>query len=333
MKFGILLTSIYDARVDARQQVREHEDLVRTAEALGFSLMVAGQHFLGSELRYFQPIPWLTHMGQVAPTMECATGIILLSMVNPVEVAESMATLDVLTGGRAIFGAGLGYSPHEFDAFGVESGTRVARFEEGVRIARAMWTEPEVTVEGRFTTVRGARPSVRPVREGGIPIWVGGQAEGAVRRAARLGDAWYTPPFPSHSELATLRRLFLDTREEAGMPPEHAFPVRREVMFGADRQAAAEAAVERYRARYETYRAWGLSGANTPIDGGTLRTDIDEHFLLGAPEDVAEQLTRLQEDLGMTHFVYKPHWPGLSHRDAMAQLELFGTRVIPAVTR
>ncbi|GAA3759041.1 hypothetical protein GCM10022225_50620 [Plantactinospora mayteni] len=334
MKFGILLTSVYDASVDARVQRAEHEDLVRTSEQLGFDLMVCGQHFLGSELRYFQPVPWLTHMAQVAPSMEVATGIVLLSMVNPVDIAEQMATLDVLTDGRAIFGAGLGYSGHEFDAFGVEPGTRVARFEESLSLVKQLWSGAEVDFSGKFTSVHGARPSVRPIREGGIPVWVGGQAAGAVKRAARMGDAWYSPPFPTHTELAGLRRLFLDTRAAHGLSLDGDFPLRREVLLAPDRVAGMDAALERYRARYETYQKWGLSGENTPIESGErLRADIMDRFILGSAAEVADGLAKLAEDLGMTHFVYKPHWPGLPHREAMKQLEEFGTKVVAELTR
>lgn len=329
MHFGILLTSVHDATVDARVQRREHEELVRTAEQLGFDLMVCGQHFLGSELRYFQPVPWLTHMAQVAPTLRAATGIILLSMVNPVDIAEQMATLDVLTDGRAIFGAGLGYSGHEFDAFGVEPGTRVARFEESLELVRALWSGETVDYEGRFHSVRDARPAVRPLQPGGPPVWIGGQAAGAVKRAALRGDAWYAPPFPSHTELASLRRLFLDTREAAGLPTDGDFPLRRELLIAPSKAAGTEAALERFRARYETYRKWGLAGENTPMDAGALRANIEEQFILGSPAECAEELGRLRDELGMTHFVYKAHWPGLPHREAMAQLEEFGTKVLP----
>jgi hypothetical protein len=91
-----------------------------------------------------------------------------------------------------------------------------------------------------------------------------------------------------------------------------------------------EAALDRYRARYETYKKWGLSGENTPVgDGSELRANIDEQFILGSASECAAELARLRDQLGMTHFVYKPHWPGLPHRDAMAQLEEFGTTVIP----
>ena len=82
MKFGILLTSVWDASVDARVQRGQHEDLVRTAEELGFDLMVCGQHFLGSELRYFQPVPWLAHMSQVAPKLELGFAELLRNILH-----------------------------------------------------------------------------------------------------------------------------------------------------------------------------------------------------------------------------------------------------------
>jgi alkanesulfonate monooxygenase SsuD/methylene tetrahydromethanopterin reductase-like flavin-dependent oxidoreductase (luciferase family) len=171
---------------------------------------------------------------------------------------------------------------------------------------------------------------VLPLQKGGPPVWVGGQAAGAVKRAARMGDAWYAPPFPSHTELGQLRRLFLDTREELGFSTDGDFPLRRELLIAPSREAGMEAALDRYRARYETYKKWGLSGENTPVgDGSELRANIDEQFILGSAADCAAELARLRDEQGMTHFVYKPHWPGLAHRDAMAQLVEFGTKVVP----
>jgi alkanesulfonate monooxygenase SsuD/methylene tetrahydromethanopterin reductase-like flavin-dependent oxidoreductase (luciferase family) len=333
MRFGILLTSVYDASIDPRRQRREHEELVQTAEQLGFNLMVCGQHYLGSELRYFQPVPWLTHMAQLAPSLQAATGIVLLPMVNPVDIAEQMSTLDVLTDGRAIFGVGLGYSAHEFEAFGVKAGTRVARFSESLALVRALWSGNQVDFEGRFFSVHGARPSVRPLQPGGPPVWIGGQAAGAVTRAARLADAWYSPPFPTHDELAALRQLFLRTREEHGLSTTGDFPLRRELLIASSREAATEEALVRYRARYETYRKWGLSGENTPVEqpGDAIRDDIADRFILGTARECADRLSALGSELGMTHFIYKAHWPGLPHREAMTQLEEFGTKVVPEV--
>jgi alkanesulfonate monooxygenase SsuD/methylene tetrahydromethanopterin reductase-like flavin-dependent oxidoreductase (luciferase family) len=331
MRFGILLTSIYDASVEPGRQRTEHEDLVRAAEQLGFGMMVAGQHFLGSDLRYYQPVPWLTHLSAFAPTMRTATGIVLLSMVNPIDIAEQISTLDVLTGGRAVFGVGLGYSPHEFDAFGVAKGTKVRRFEEALTLIRALWSGETVDFEGEFTSVSGARPSVLPLQTGGPPIWLGGQASAAVKRAARMANAWYAPPFPNHQELTDLRRLFLETRAQAGLAIDGDFPVRRELVIAATREQARKQAAVRYRARYKTYLKWGLSGENTPkqLSGAELEADIESRFILGSPEQCAEQLGEMADEIGMTDFIYKPHWPGLSHNAAMEQLELFGTKLVP----
>jgi alkanesulfonate monooxygenase SsuD/methylene tetrahydromethanopterin reductase-like flavin-dependent oxidoreductase (luciferase family) len=152
-----------------------------------------------------------------------------------------------------------------------------------------------------------------------------------VKRAAVQGDAWYAPPFPTHDQLHEMHRLFTQTRVEAGLAAPAEFPVRRELLIADSREQAVEAALVRYRARYETYRKWGLNGQNTPVakSGSELRSDIDQHFILGSPQQCAAELHKLGDEIGMTHFVYKPHWPGLAHAEAMRQLDRFGSEVVP----
>ena len=119
-------------------------------------------------------------------------------------------------------------------------------------------------------------------------------------------------------------------RAKSGRPLDGAFPVRRELLIAGSKQAGFEAALARYRARYEVYRKWGLSGENTPMQSGDeLRADIEDRFILGSPAECVDALAGLEADLGMTDFVFKPHWPGLPHREAMEQLETFGTDVVP----
>jgi alkanesulfonate monooxygenase SsuD/methylene tetrahydromethanopterin reductase-like flavin-dependent oxidoreductase (luciferase family) len=329
LTFGILPTPIYGAETPYRQQLAEHRELVSTAEQLGFGAMVCGQHFLGSELRYYQPVPYLIYLSQSAPTMTAVTGIMLLSMTNPVEVAEQFATLDAVTNGRSVFGVGLGYSEREFRALGADSRTKVARFEKGLELIKALWSGDEVNYDDGFWTVEGIRPAVLPAQRPRPPIWVGGQSEAAVRRAARVGDAWYAPPFPSHDGLASLRKVFLAEREATGQQADGAFPLRRELLIARTRSEAAEQARQRSRLRYRTYQTWGLSGENTPAAQAPDAIDVESQFILGSPDECAERLAALRDDLGMTHFMFKPHWPGLPHREAMAQLEWFGTAVLP----
>ena len=139
MQFGILATPIWGRDDDPAIQLANHRELVELAYQVGFNQVVAGQHFIGTDLRYYQPVPYLTHLSQYAPEMEMVIGIILLSLVNPIETAEQVATLDAITGGRAILGVGLGYADHEFKAFGIPKESRVRRFEEGLELIKSLW--------------------------------------------------------------------------------------------------------------------------------------------------------------------------------------------------
>jgi alkanesulfonate monooxygenase SsuD/methylene tetrahydromethanopterin reductase-like flavin-dependent oxidoreductase (luciferase family) len=256
----------------------------------------------------------------------------LLSMVNPVELAESIATLDALTEGKCIFGVGLGYSDREFQAFGVDPKLKIARFDEGLRLIKELWSGEEVNFTGRFWRSEGVTPAVVPVQRPRPPIWVGGQSEPAVRRAARVGDAWYAPPFPSHDGLAELRKIFLEERETLGLSLDGAFPLRRELLIASTRAEAITQARERSSLRYRTYQKWGLSGENTAAAANPDAIDVESQFILGSSAECVDRLGALRDELGMTQFMFKAHWPGLAHRDAMKQLELFGTEVIPAFT-
>jgi alkanesulfonate monooxygenase SsuD/methylene tetrahydromethanopterin reductase-like flavin-dependent oxidoreductase (luciferase family) len=327
LRFGILPTPIYGAETPYRQHLDEARELVQTCEQLGFSLMSCGQHYVGTELRYYQPVPYLAWLGQQAPTMQVLTGIMLLSMNHPVDLAEQIATLDVVTDGRAVFGAALGYSDREFRALGVDPKTKIKRFEQGLALIRELWSGKPVTSSSPWWQVDDVLPAVLPAQPGGPPVWIGGQSEPAIRRAARLGDAWYAPPFPSHQGLADLRTIYLRVREEHGLSTDGEFPVRRELIVADTRAEAERLARERSALRYQTYKSWGLSGQHTPTEAPEI--DVEQQFILGSPAECVDQLGRLQQDLGMTLFLFKAHWQGLPHRDAMQQVERFGTEVIP----
>ena len=108
--------------------------------------------------------------------------------------------------------------------------------------------------------------------------------------------------------------------------------VRQEGGTGGARGEARRLAAERSRARYSTYLKWGLGGdldQDNKGFGSQADDDIDSRFLLGTGEDIAEQLNNLRVDLGMSHFMFKPQWLGMPHAEAMRQMELFGTEVIP----
>jgi alkanesulfonate monooxygenase SsuD/methylene tetrahydromethanopterin reductase-like flavin-dependent oxidoreductase (luciferase family) len=294
-----------------------------------------GQHFLGSQLRFYQPVPYLAHLAHFAPGARMATGIALLSLINPVEAAEQIATLDVVTRGRAVFGVGLGYSDAEFAAFGIDRRTRVGRFTEAVELIRQLWSGHIVEFSGRHFELHGAQPSVLPLQRPAPPIWLGGQSEKAVRRAARVADAWYAAPFVRRRDLGSLRRAYLDERVKHDLPLDGEFPLRRDIVIASTVERARQLAFDRSRQRYETYRQWGLDSttATQPTtDFARLdMAEIDERFILGPPGRCIEQIHELKDSAGMTELDIKVHWPGTTHREAMDQLEVFAAEVMPFV--
>ena len=326
MKFGLLLTSIHDRTVPPRQQIAEHRELISLAVEAGMDLVVAGQHFVAPNLRYLQPVPYLASVAAQFPSVRIATGIILLPLNHPVRVAEEAATLDVITNGRMILGLGGGYLQDEFDAFGIERSSRVARMEEGLPLIRELWTGSSVTTNTGYFQLDDISISTIPVQEPKLPIWLGAQSEPAVRRAARLADAWYVPPFPTHRELIDLYRIYLEERATHPGLSSTSIPVRREVYL-AETSAEAMAAVSQGAAsRYGTYTDWGQELGSPGLTGSDW---LDSRFLIGNPETVIEGLNTLTEHVEHSDFIYKPQWPGQDHKISMNQLEKFGTDIIP----
>ncbi len=330
LRYGMQLTSVYTAQDPPDVHVAEHEELVRRAEALGFDFIGVGQHFLTPELRYLQPIPYLAHMGAVAPSLRLATFILLLPLHNPIDIAEQMATLDVISGGKSIMGVGLGYADHEFKAFGVNREDRVARFEESLEVIRAMWSGAGGSHKGAHFVIDDLLASTVPIQRPGPPVWSAGQTQVAVRRAARLADAWCVPPFITHEQLVEFAAIFAEERERGGLPPATEFPVRRELVIADTYEEALRGAAQRSESRMGTYVKWGMdkdyrSGDITDVDTDNLK----QRFVLGTPQDCAAQIDELRQKVGMTHFVLKPQWPGLPQNEALDQLDRFGEQVAP----
>jgi alkanesulfonate monooxygenase SsuD/methylene tetrahydromethanopterin reductase-like flavin-dependent oxidoreductase (luciferase family) len=265
--------------------------------------------------------------------MRVATAILLMPLLHPVQVAEEMATLDAVTGGRAICGVGLGYTDKEFELFKVDRRDRVRRTEEAVELIRALWSGAPIDHHGEFFDVTSDASVVLPVQRPGIPIWMGGGAEASARRAARLGDCFYPPPFVTHAELHRLFAVHDTERLALGRGPAATVPVRRD-LYIADSPAEAAARIEPFvNGRTRTYIEWGL-GKETEKSAILHEDAVDElngRLLLGTPQQIADQLNALRADIGMTDFVLRLQWPGMEQAEVLEQLRLFGSQVLPLV--
>jgi alkanesulfonate monooxygenase SsuD/methylene tetrahydromethanopterin reductase-like flavin-dependent oxidoreductase (luciferase family) len=325
VRFGLFVSAQYPAEDDPAARLAEHLEQVRFLRDAGFHSVFAGQHFLPAPFQMLQPIPLLARLAAETGDMRVGAGILLLPLLNPVEVAEQAATLDVVTGGRFVLGVGLGYRAEENAALGVPE-RRVRVFREKLDVVRRLLEGEEVTAEGHGYRLERARLAPRPVQSPRPPIWMAANGDAAVRRAARLADTWFVNP---HAALAEVRRQLSLFRAERGSEPEDLPMLREACLAPTDEEAIAVA--RPYLARkYEAYVDWGQSDVLPPTD--TLRQEWDAlhagRFLLGGSETVLAQVEALRT-LGVTELVVRVQWPGLPHRDAMRTLELLASEVLP----
>ena len=177
---------------------------VRLARELGFDLITFGQHFLLNEFQAIQPAIAAARLAAETGTMRVGITIYLLPLLNPVAVAEEAASLDVVTGGRFIFGIGLGYREAEDNAFGLRAGRACHEAPRPPgRHQEALDRRAGRLREQRTAGSRAPRWRLRPVQQPHPPIWVAANNDRAVERAAEIGDTWVINP---HATLATIVR-------------------------------------------------------------------------------------------------------------------------------
>ena len=180
--------------VTLQQQWQEHLEQFRASRDAGFDIYCWAHHYLIDPFQHFQPFPILSRLAAEPGNMKLATSVLLLPLLNPVDVAEQVATLDHIAEGRFILGLGLGYRPEESEAFNTHMGHRAARSSEALELMVRLWTEEEVTHHGRFFQVTEARPTARPYQQPHPPIWLAAMSDPAVRRVGREGHTMFVGP-------------------------------------------------------------------------------------------------------------------------------------------
>ena len=205
-------------------------------------------------MQMLAPIPMLSYLLRDAEGMTIGPNILIMPLLNPVHVAEDAVTLDLLSGGRYVLGIGVGYREDEFEAFQVPLGERAVRMEESIEIMRRLWSEDKVTYHGKIFKLDNLGIGLKPRREGGPPIWVAGVIDVAVRRAARLGDAWLITNFAHLGVLEPQMRMYRETLTAVGKPLPTEVPITRECYIGPTRARAFEEC--KVALEYPRYFTW-----------------------------------------------------------------------------
>jgi alkanesulfonate monooxygenase SsuD/methylene tetrahydromethanopterin reductase-like flavin-dependent oxidoreductase (luciferase family) len=336
IQFGLMMRAQFPPGDDMQARFAELVEQARLANRLGYASITKGMHYSAAPWRDLQQFPFLSRIMAEAPSMRLNFGLVLLSLHKPLDIAEQIATVDVMSGGRVILGVALGYRDVEYLAFGTTQKERVRRFEENLEAIKRLWTEDTVDMVGSHFTLAGASVGTKPIQKPHPPIWIGANADPAIRRAARLGDCWYVNP---HNRIDTIVRqveVYKRALDEYGKPFPREFPARREVFVARSREEAIRVCAPYLGAKYAAYQQWGQNEA-MPAGDNDLGVEFDEllrdRFLLGSPDEVADAILRLHRATGINHLIMSVQWPGMPQNLVLDELHMLAEEVFPRVRR
>ncbi|MDX6739438.1 LLM class flavin-dependent oxidoreductase [Actinocorallia sp. A-T 12471] len=324
MRVGVFLSAQFEPAADPSDGLAAITEQAVLADRLGFDAVFLGHHYLAHSA-FLQPLQLAGYLAHATERVRIGFGVLLAPLYNPLALAEELATLDVLSGGRITVGLGAGYRRRECEAFGVEWGDRIRRLREYVPILRALWAGEKVTAEGSWGKVADARLALRPVQPGGPPLWIGAFAEPAIRRAARLDAPWLMGPEGDDAAIAERLALYRAELREHGHSLERAYPMSREACVAPTRAEAVALIRPHLERQYAGYKSWDTA------QGIDVDRYIAEDCLVGDPAQVVARIRRLERVHGITDLSLRLQFMGMPHEQAMEQIRLFGEEVLPHV--
>ncbi len=336
VNFGLMLNPEYPATDDPGRRFAEHREQVRLAREAGFDLIGIPHHASRGPSQWLPPLLTAAALAAEAAPMRLATTVLLLPLQHPVDVAEHVAMLDHLTGGRFVFGVGAGWQPGEFKALGVPMSERAGRLEEGLAIIERLWADDSVTFHGRHFNLTDARLTLKPKQRPRPPIWMGANAaEAAVRRAARLADAWIVSAHPDVDAVERHLDTYRQALVEYGKPFPSELPMLRNAFVGPDMDTALADARPFMEASYQVFGEWGLfedvlRSGRRQLRGADL---LHGRLIVGGPEDCLEQIGALRERVPVGCLIFRMQWLGMPHAHVARAITLAGERLVPAVHR
>lgn len=311
---------------------RSELDLIAYAEQLGYDTIWLTEHHFADDGYSPSIIPLAAAIAARTERVRIGFNLLLLPLHNAINLAEDIATLDVLSGGRIDVGLGQGYARHEFAGYGIDRGERLGRFREGLDVLRGLWTNDTFSYAGTHYTIDDARLVPKPVQQPMPPLWIGATSVPGVRRAGRRGANLLGLTNPR------LQQVYEEGRREGGHDGDgKALQLHWTHVAPSDDDAWTEAAPH-FHHLLEVYAQWiveadddgnRVSIVEVPA-AADLRTSppVLFHPVFGAPDTVAGALNRSIGRVRTTHLGLGL-LPGMDPRITRASLERFAAEVAP----
>ncbi len=308
VSFGVALYTGQQPSARARPHYGDAGVLARASEDAGFDVFWVSEHHGFPDGYLPSPLVLLAALAQATRTIGLGTGVVVGPLCHPVRLAEEASVVDNLSGGRLVLGLGAGYHERELRTFGVEPSQRGGRLDETLEILRLSWEGEPFSWSGTHFELADARVTPTPVRPGGIPVWLGGYAPAALRRAARCADGHLVGRGDPEVVRESAARLRLQL---AGRTRPFTFAANVTVLLTDDGGSAdaarrgfsyQQAAYERIQAGSDVYA--GRVGVTRHGDGDDLALgSIDRYVhVAGSGPAVVEALLGYLDDLrGFDH--------------------------------
>ena len=335
MKFGLILPYDQPRDYSSQQQLRDYLETVHLARQYGFDSVAVSHHFVSYPQRFFQPIPLLSRLAAETGPMQLITYVLQSVFYNPLDLADQIATLDIISGGHFVLGVAMGWREPLFEAFNMRLRERVGRFVESLAIMTQLWAGEEVSFKGRYFTVVKARLGVTPLQRPHPPIWIGAQSDPGTVRAGRLGHAW-CPAASMPDDLLDKRwKLYDDALLAHGHAKPTDRPLRKDVYLASTREQAIKEAQDAVMPLWaktgQVYASWGLPNTSTHSAGVNLPFEeaIKNKLLVCTPEECIDALESYRQRWGVNHVIFRCEWTTQPRKAQLRQIELLGERVLP----
>lgn len=312
---------------------RQILDQIARGEELGFDNIWLTEHHFTDDAYNPSLMTTAAAVAMKTESIRIGTFIVILPYQHPVLIAEEVANVDILSNGRFDFGVGQGYSHYEFDALCMNRSERGVRTREGIKLIQQLFVEESVTFDGKFTQVKDARLSPKPVQDPHPPIWIGARGPKAITRAAEMGFHLMATIGPDPAP------LYLETLANSGRDP-NAFKIAqlRMVYCAETEDQAWEESQDHLFHMLEFYQDILSEAADAEGDDAPLpvtkpedmrHSVLAEHFMIGTPDQVIAKIEKFQTEYQCTDFIMNTQFPGLDPAKGTRAMELFATKVMP----
>ena len=300
---GIELPQVF---LDGSADMEHIRSFAMQAETLGYDSLWLQERIIG-DFTMLEPVTLLSYVAGITTRLKLGTSVILLPLRNPVQLAKAYSSLDVMSGGRAVLGVGLGgghLGSHE-DVLGYSREGRVTRFTEAVQIIRLLWTEPKASFQGRYWNFKEISMEPKPLQKPRLPIIFGGHHDNALRRAVKYADGWMGAGSSSAASFIREASRIRDFLDEAKRDPA-SFHVSKRVYLAVDKDKARGE---------QRIREW-FSRRYKNADLGPKVS------IWGSSAECAEKIQEIVH-AGAQHIVFNPMF------DEMEHLEICAKEIMP----